>query len=85
MNTEIELPADVIAEIEANRKIAAIKLLRAHKGIGLKEAKELVDDYIAMHPSTSLHQAAKTDTGIGRILILILGVGVIYGLYKYFV
>ena len=43
MNTDIELPADVIAEIGANRKVSAIKLLRAHQRIGLKEAKELVE------------------------------------------
>ena len=84
MNTEIELPADVIAEIGANRKVSAIKLLRAHQRIGLKEAKELVDGYIAMHPSNSLHQVPESDNGIGRILILILGVGIIYGLYRYF-
>ena len=63
--------------------MTAIKLLRAHKGIGLKEAKELVDAYMEKHPS-SPSGAQKSDGGIGRILLLILGVGVIYALYAYF-
>ena len=83
MNTEMEFPPDVIAEIQANRKVTAIKLLRAHKGIGLKEAKELVDAYMEKHPS-SPSGAQKSDGGIGSILLLILGVGVIYALYAYF-
>jgi ribosomal protein L7/L12 len=84
MNSEIELPEDVVAEIEANRKVTAIKLLRKHMGIGLKEAKELVDAYIEQNPPASTPRVAKTDTGIGRIIILIIGVGAIYGLYKFF-
>ena len=84
MNTEIELPADVIAELEANRKVTAIKLLRAHQDIDLKEAKGLVDGYMEQHPSSPSHRVSETDRGIGRILILIIGVGVIYGIYKYF-
>jgi len=84
MNTELKLPADVIAELEANRKVSAIKLLRTHKGIGLKEAKELVDGYLEQHPTTSIRQVPQSDSGIGRIILLIIGVSVIYGFYKYF-
>ena len=40
-----DLPAQVIAALERGQKIEAIKLLRELKGIGLKEAKEAVDDY----------------------------------------
>lgn len=84
MNSELELPADVIAELEANRKVTAIKLLRAHQGIGLKEAKELVDAYTGQHPATASHRPPESDTGIGRIVILIIGVSIIYGIYRYF-
>jgi hypothetical protein len=84
MNIETEIPREVIAEIEANRKVSAIKLLRSHKGIGLKEAKEIVDAYAKKHPSRPGHSAPKTEGGFGRILILIIGVGVIYGIYRYF-
>jgi ribosomal protein L7/L12 len=84
MNTEIELPADVIAELQANRKVTAIKLLRKRQNIGLKEAKELVDVYLEQHPSKSSFQVPESDSGIGRIAILIFGAAVIYGIYKYF-
>lgn len=84
MNTEIEMPEDVVAEIKANRKVTAIKLLRKHLGVGLKEAKEIVDEYMEQNPSTSTLKTPETDTGIGRIVILVIGVGIIYGIYKFF-
>ena len=84
MNTEIELPADVIAEIQAKRKVNAIKLLRTHQGIGLKEAKQIVDAYTDKNPPSSRLKAPESEGGVGRLLILILGVGLIYGLYRYF-
>jgi hypothetical protein len=84
MTIELEFPSDVIAEIQANRKVTAIKLLRAHRGIGLKEAKELVDAYMDQHPSHPRSGAQESEGGISRILLLILGVGAIYALYTYF-
>lgn len=36
-------PADVVAALARGDKIAAIKRLRVHRGIGLKEAKDAVD------------------------------------------
>lgn len=83
-NTGVDLPADVVAELEANRKIAAIKLLRAERGMGLKEAKEQVEAYLADNPNSPSHSMPESDTGIGRIVILIIGVSVIYGIYRYF-
>ena len=84
MNTEIELPADVVAEIQANRKITAIKLLRGHQGIGLKEAKELVDAFADKHPPNPRAVVQESAGSIGRILFLILGVSAIYATYRYF-
>ena len=84
MTSDMDLPAEVIADIEANRKIAAIKRLRAHHGIGLKEAKEMVDDYICTRSPSSGHRIPETDSGIGRIIVMTIGVGLIYALYRYF-
>ncbi len=81
---DVELPDDVVAELEANRKVNAIKLLRARNGIGLKEAKEIVDAYVDERPVSSTRAAPKSDSGIGRIVILVIGVAVIFGLYRYF-
>ncbi len=80
----MELPAEVVAEIEANRKVNAIKLLRKRRGIGLTEAKSIVDGYIERNPNSLGLQAPTTEGGIGRILLLIIGVGLIVGLYMYF-
>jgi hypothetical protein len=79
-----ELPEDVVAEIHANRKIAAIKLLREHRGIGLKEAKEVVDDYLAQLPPGTITQPQRADSGIGRVLLVGAGAALIYLLYNYF-
>lgn len=84
MNTEMDLPADVIAEINASRKVGAIKLLRAHQGIGLKEAKDLVDAYAEKYPSSLRSGTPESEGGLGRILLLIFGVGLIYFLYSSF-
>src|SRR4051812_47952712 len=46
-----ELPGDpglwreIEAELRASRKIQAIKLLREHTGLGLREAKDAVDEF----------------------------------------
>lgn len=40
----MKFPEEVVEKIESGNKIAAIKELRALKGIGLKEAKDLVDE-----------------------------------------
>ncbi len=45
-----ELPADVIAELKNARKVEAIKRLRMQRSLGLAEAKEQVDLYMADHP-----------------------------------
>lgn len=45
-----QLPPDAVAALNAGRKIEAIKIVRERQGIGLKEAKELVDSYVAVHP-----------------------------------
>lgn len=39
------LPANVQAAIQQGRTVEAIKLLRESSGLGLKEAKEIIDDY----------------------------------------
>lgn len=44
------LPADVLAALERGKTIDAIKLLRAATGLGLKEAKDLVDAHLRGRP-----------------------------------
>ena len=84
MNSEIELPDDVVAELQSNRKVSAIKLLRKQKNIGLKEAKDIVDAYTAKHPSNSPSRMPESDGGVGRLLFVAVVVGAVYGVYRYF-
>ena len=83
MNDESELPDDVQAAISANRKIEAIKLLREHRKIGLKEAKDIVDAYIAGHPSLAANTPPRSDTGIGRVVLVCLVLALAYAGYRF--
>ena len=81
---EIEIPQNVREAVHAHRKIEAIKLLRAHRDIGLKEAKELVDEYTAKH-SHLMNARPKGDGRVGSVLIIIsLAAFVIYVAYRVF-
>ena len=84
MNDQTELPAEVIAELQANRKVNAIKLLREHQGIGLKEAKAFVDDYMSRHPSDTSHQLRQPLGGVGRLVFVALVAGLVSYLYRSF-
>ncbi len=50
MKSRPELPGDVLEAVHSNRKIDAIKLLRSHRNLGLKDAKHMIDAYIVEHP-----------------------------------
>lgn len=68
---------EVIAAAAAGRKIEAIKLLRAEQGIGLAEAKAVVD--ALPEPSGSVLAArspGREDRGNSRLLMVLVLVGV---------
>jgi ribosomal protein L7/L12 len=46
-----DLPETVVTELLRGRKIEAIKLLREEWSIGLKEARDRVEEYIKTQPS----------------------------------
>ena len=79
---DAELEQEVITAIQRGRKVDAIKKLRELRGIGLKEAKELVDSYCSKNiiPTSSVK---KTNSGNGFILLIVFGIAS-YGLYQYF-
>ena len=84
MNPESELPEDVLAAIHENRKIEAIKLLREHRNIGLKEAKEIVDAYAAEHPQLITSSPLNVKTGLGRLVIVGILLAALYAVYRLF-
>ena len=80
--TTRELPADVRDAVDANRKIEAIKLLREQQSLGLKEAKEIVDAYIDENRHVIGDQRSGRESGIGRILVIVIAGGIIYAAYR---
>lgn len=75
------LDPEVIEAIEAGQKIQAIKKLRSITGMGLKEAKEAVDQYIVEYGLTDIYKN-NSNPSI-RILIILLALGyIIYWFLK---
>jgi ribosomal protein L7/L12 len=46
----VDLPVEALAALQAGNKIEAIKLVRAARSLDLKDAKDLVDRYVAAQP-----------------------------------
>ncbi len=82
MKNETELPADVIEAIHANRKITAVKLLRAQRNLDLNEAVQLINKYYEENPQL-IDRSSRSETGIGRLILLIIVIAVLYALYQY--
>lgn len=82
---ETELPEDVRAALHAGRKIDAIKLLRGHRGIGLKEARQIIEIYIAQNPDLITVNPSPEGIGLARIVLPAAIALLCYGLYDYFV
>lgn len=73
-----ELPSEALAALAKNKRIEAIKIVREHCGLHLKEAKEMVDAYSAKHPSRD-RQKIQTST-VQRDRMLPRGWWVFFGL-----
>ena len=76
--TEKQLPSAVIQAIEQGRKIEAIKILREETGLGLANAKVLVDRAYRTHgPQKAAPGAISEESGVAKLaksgfLVLIL-------------
>lgn len=83
MNNGLDLPADVIAAIQAKRKIEAIRLLREQRRIDLKDAKEMVEAYMDAHPRAADGRHTYNDSNAGRLVLIAIVLAVIYAAYRY--
>lgn len=75
---EAGLSPPVMEALRTGKKIEAIKLLRLERNLGLKEAKDLVDDYVRRDPllQRSLERAqAETNRGCLLWLVGLLAFG----------
>ena len=75
------LPPEVLAEIQAGRKIEAIKLLRQKTGLGLKESKDLVDGVASESPSYVVEDSAGNRK---TFLILVILAAAAYAIYYFY-
>ncbi len=78
METPSELPAEVVQALQDGRKVTAIKRLRKRRGLGLKDAKDAVDSYLAAHPNIT----PRRDYGLGRAILIIVVSAAVYGAYR---
>lgn len=83
--TANDLPADVVEAIKNGHKIEAIKLLRLSTGLGLANAKVLVDAGARLHGVQSrqpamMHESRSSSELLKLVLLLLLA----FGAYQFF-
>jgi len=71
MIDNFEKEPDVVSAIKKGQTIDAIKKLRASRGIGLKEAKDLVDAYADAH-HLSHQRSERSSLNLGWVLLVAL-------------
>jgi|RhiMetdeSRZDD1v2_1073273.scaffolds.fasta_scaffold76829_3 ribosomal protein L7/L12 len=70
------LSATAISALQRGNKIEAIKLVRAERNIGLKEAKDAVEEYLRTQPSLQeTFAVAQTQASRSVLLWLIVLIG----------
>lgn len=78
MNDHENLESDIVDLIQKSQKIAAIKMLRERRHIGLKEAKDIVDIYMSQHPEL---RAAASENASPFTVAIIIFIVIAAGLY----
>jgi hypothetical protein len=70
----VAIPAEVRDAAAAGQKVRAIQLLRAHQGLGLAEARAIVDGLPRHSPSSRARKrsGAVHDGGLRRFLTLLV-------------
>lgn len=80
-----ELPAEVLQAIKTGSKIVAIKLLREATGLGLANAKVLVDRAAAKYADRSPPPSILETQGNGMVLgTILLLVTLLFAAYRLF-
>ena len=83
--SDLEISDQVIAAVDAGRKIEAIKILREETGLGLKEAKDVVDSLARAKRGESGETPGMTEEGgAGGMIKMIVVIAVVLGVYFYF-
>jgi ribosomal protein L7/L12 len=84
--TDGQLPSEVIQLIEDGRKIEAIKMLRESTGLGLANAKVLVDRVSRTHgPKREVVSFKDESSGAGKILVSLVAVMALATAYFFYI
>ncbi len=78
MNTNQNLEPEVIIALSLGRKIEAIKMLRQKRGLGLKDAKELVDRYSVANGMSDTTVNKNAGSGLMSLALIVLVTYLIY-------
>ena len=83
--TDSELPPEVMRAIADGRKVEAIKILREATGLGLANAKVLIDRAARVHgPKKRFGPSFAEDAGPGKLLMSLVAVAVLAAAYFFF-
>lgn len=82
---DLEISDQVIEAVGAGHKIEAIKILREEAGLGLKEAKDVVDSLAREKRAESGGNSGMVEEGgAGGMIKMIVVIAVVLGVYFYF-
>ncbi|WP_372737007.1 ribosomal protein L7/L12 [Neptunomonas sp.] len=83
MSESAEFEPEVLTALNAGRKIDAIKALRSIRGIGLNEAKALVDRYVDENaPQGGPVQKVDSNFSVAKLLFVGLIIYLVYMFFK---
>lgn len=84
MKDSISISINVLNYLREGKKIDAIKTLRQETGIGLKDAKDMVEKALLENPEVKLKYDAETKRGVINFLLFVLVVILIVLIVYYF-
>ncbi|MEM9567273.1 MAG: hypothetical protein AAF974_03110 [Cyanobacteria bacterium P01_E01_bin.34] len=83
LTSDGELPDDVLAAIRAGNKLKAIKLLRQHRNLDLKAAKQIVDARFNVKPLYAKPRPQQPSNPLTTVAIAVvfaaISIGILYG------
>jgi len=82
---DLSISDEVLAAVDGGNKILAIKILREETGLGLKEAKDVVDSLARVRQKDPIANAGMTEEGgAGGMIKMVVIIAIILGVYFYF-
>ena len=86
---DIEISDEVIAAVDSGRNVDAVKILREQSGLGLTDAKQVVNlltrERSGVPDAATAIEAMEEEGGAGGMIRTVLVIGAILGIYFYFV